>query len=122
MYDLGEFKAGLDAYLAKGAYARPLVCEGSPLKCRSFIVGLNAATRLSNPFLCYWSNSTGFIFRPLIYLNFSGAEVRRGLLPCRLLIRPCPEGAIQIAQADPRCCGKLTAEIEIRQIKIHGAV
>ena len=60
MADLREFKAGLDAYLAKDAYARPFVCEGSPLDCRSFIVGLNAATRLSTRFSCYWSDSVGF--------------------------------------------------------------
>lgn len=58
--DLREFRIGLDACLAADAHARPFVCTGSPLKCRSFIVGFNAATRLSDPFLSYWSDSTGF--------------------------------------------------------------
>jgi hypothetical protein len=57
---LQEFRAGLEAYLAADRCARPFVCTGSPLDCRSFIVGLNAATRLSNPFLSYCSDSTGF--------------------------------------------------------------
>ena len=41
-------------------FARPFVCTGSPLNCRSFIVGLNAATRLPKPFKDYWSDQKGF--------------------------------------------------------------
>jgi hypothetical protein len=59
MSDLRGFKGGLDAYLTH-PHARPFVCTGSPLKCRSFIVGLNAATQLKGTFSDYWSESTGF--------------------------------------------------------------
>ena len=41
-------------------YARPFVCSGSPLACRVFVVGLNAATRLNQPFWEFWSDATGF--------------------------------------------------------------
>jgi hypothetical protein len=60
MSDLRAFKAGLEACLSADPSARPFVCTGSPLECRSFIVGFNAATRLRNPFSSYWSDSTGF--------------------------------------------------------------
>jgi hypothetical protein len=58
MSDLREFRIGLNAYLTD-CHARPFVCTGSPLECRSFVVGLNAATRLDT-FSAYWSDSTGF--------------------------------------------------------------
>ena len=60
MSDLREFKAGLNPYLEVDCCARPFVCTGSPLECRSFVVGLNVATRLRNPFSSYWSDDTGF--------------------------------------------------------------
>jgi hypothetical protein len=56
---LAEFRLGLEPYV-QDAYARPFVCTGSPLKCRSFIVGLNAATKLPKPFKYYWSDQEGF--------------------------------------------------------------
>lgn len=58
MITLREFKDGLKPYLAN-PYARPFVCTGSPLDCRSFIVGLNAATRLCT-FCSYWLDEKGF--------------------------------------------------------------
>jgi hypothetical protein len=60
MGELQAFKAGLQSYLATDCHARPFVCSGSPLQCRSFIVGLNAATRLKEPFWCYWLDDIGF--------------------------------------------------------------
>lgn len=42
-------------------YARPFVCDGSPLTCQAFIVGENAATRLEQPFVTYWSDESGFL-------------------------------------------------------------
>jgi hypothetical protein len=55
---LAEFRRGLERYV-QNPYARPFVCTGSPLNCRSFIVGRNAATRLSKPFKSYWSDQDG---------------------------------------------------------------
>ena len=57
---LQQFRADLERYLLNPR-ARPFVCDGSPLQCRSFIVGLNAATELTQPFDAYWSNVTGFV-------------------------------------------------------------
>jgi hypothetical protein len=59
MGDLRRFREGLETYL-KDSHARPFVCTGSPLECRSFVVGLNAATRLDDSFLSYWSDTDGF--------------------------------------------------------------
>src|SRR5271166_3410947 len=38
--------------------ARPFVCEGSPLACDVFIVGVNPATNV--PFWPFWQPSYGF--------------------------------------------------------------
>ncbi len=59
MRNLREFREGLEFYL-KDSHTRPFVCTGSPLECRAFFVGLNAATRPTDPFSSYWSDSTGF--------------------------------------------------------------
>jgi len=45
LHDLREFRVGLKTHLTD-PHSRPFVCTGSPLECRAFIVGLNAATRL----------------------------------------------------------------------------
>jgi hypothetical protein len=79
MTDLGEFWKGLEANLTD-RYARPFVCTGSPLECRSFIVGLNAATRLYEPLRSYWSNSTGFD-RPKFDRDYDARRLRRGNRP-----------------------------------------
>ena len=57
-----EFRAGLEPFL-KDDHSRPFVCNGSPLKCHAFIVGLNAATRLHEPFSSYWSDEAGFLLK-----------------------------------------------------------
>ena len=59
MMTLSEFRNGLEPFLTDPC-ARPFVCTGSPLKCRSFIIGTNAATRLDHPFSSYWSDENGF--------------------------------------------------------------
>ncbi len=59
MIDLRAFRKGLTPYV-KDPHARPFVCTGSPLECKSFVVGLNAATRLTGSFASYWSDVTGF--------------------------------------------------------------
>ena len=39
---------------------RPLICEGNPLDCEIFIVGINAATEMQNGFWTFWSEKYGF--------------------------------------------------------------
>lgn len=91
--DLREFRVGLDGYLAD-PYVRPFVCTGSPLKCRSFIVGLNAATPLDSPFSSYWSDSAGFD-RGKFDHNYDEKRPRRGNRPrieaIAEQIKPCLE-------------------------------
>ena len=76
MISLAEFRSGLDSYLT-GPNARPFVCDGSPLLCRSFIVGLNAATQLQKPFSTFWSNDTGFN-RSAFEQDYDQARSRKG--------------------------------------------
>lgn len=55
---LRAFREGLGLDLSRDV--RPFVCSGSPLDCRTFIVGLNAATSLGQPFSNYWNDVIGF--------------------------------------------------------------
>ncbi len=52
-----EFSGQLRLVVPK-AGSRPLVCDGSPLQCTTFIVGLNPATQ--GEFWPYWSDEEGF--------------------------------------------------------------
>jgi len=58
---ISEFSAGLfDRLPGKWeSTSRPFVCDGSPLDCRTFIVGYNAANDLGH-FRHFWSNERGF--------------------------------------------------------------
>ncbi len=42
---------------------RPFVCEGSPLKCKVFIVGINPATQMDDDFWSNWNDNEGFLFQ-----------------------------------------------------------
>jgi hypothetical protein len=53
-----KFREGL-VERRQGENTRPFICDGSPLRCRLFIVGLNAATILKRPFLDFWSDGGG---------------------------------------------------------------
>jgi hypothetical protein len=74
---LKEFTRGLEPYVQSIPHARPFVCTGSPLDCRSFIVGRNAATRLLNPFTSYWSDQKGFD-RTAFDRDYAEARSRKG--------------------------------------------
>jgi len=93
MMGLGEFWTGLEPYLGN-PNARPFVCTDSPLACKSFIVGLNAATCLNHPFSSYWSNETGFK-RAKFDRHYTDIRHRKGNRPvieaisCE--IKPCLE-------------------------------
>lgn len=77
--NLKQFRAELEPYLPS-PLARPFVCDGSPLECRSFIVGLNAATELKQPFDTYWSNETGFD-RARFDVDYLANRTKRGNRP-----------------------------------------
>lgn len=75
-------------------HARPFVCDGSPLACRSFIVGLNAATRLEQPFTSYWSDEAGFLLGQFQH-DYNATRSRKGNRPVieaiSASIHPCLE-------------------------------
>lgn len=58
---ISEFGAGLFESLPGKweSRSRPFVCDGSPLTCRTFIVGYNAANNLG-AFRQFWSDEDGF--------------------------------------------------------------
>ncbi|MEW6070911.1 MAG: uracil-DNA glycosylase family protein [Candidatus Thermoplasmatota archaeon] len=56
--DLKEFRAEIEK-LMENDYIRPFICEGSPLDCKIFLVGINPAARMGKSFWTFWSDSTG---------------------------------------------------------------
>ena len=56
---LREFREQLTALMVEQT-ERPFVCDGSPLRCKVFVVGLNPATTLREEFWSYWDDATGF--------------------------------------------------------------
>lgn len=58
--ELEDFRIGLQNKLENQVNPRPFVCEGSPLECEVFIVGINPATTLKNDFWAFWSDDGGF--------------------------------------------------------------
>jgi hypothetical protein len=57
---LPDFEQRLRRIIGSGDRVRPFVCEGSPLACRAFLVGANAATELNQPFWHFWTTGQGF--------------------------------------------------------------
>lgn len=133
MSELHAFKAGLEAYLTD-PHARPFVCTGSPFRCRSFVVGFNAATRLKDPFSSYWSDSTGFD-RAKFDVDYAETRPRRGNRPRIEIIAdaiaPCLETnlhaiptrkARQLSKEDQRdpVIGYLFQAIKPELVFVHG--
>ena len=69
--------------------------RSSPLEWRSFIVGLNAATRLSGPFTSYWSDATTGFDRQKFDCDYREVRLQTGNRPrieaIAKEIGPCPE-------------------------------
>jgi len=57
---LAAFEHDLRILMAERTDLRPFVCNGSPLACRVFIVGFNAATKMSGEFWDHWRPGWGF--------------------------------------------------------------
>ena len=55
-----EFENNLRERLKNYEKPRPLICEGNPLDCKIFIVGINAATEMDSDFWSFWSKENGF--------------------------------------------------------------
>ncbi len=52
-----EFKNELQKLIDKDSTLRPFVCDGYPLECEIFIVGINPATSTETKFFDYWDGS-----------------------------------------------------------------
>ncbi|WP_298767621.1 hypothetical protein [uncultured Polaribacter sp.] len=57
---LAEFEQNLHKKLKNYEKPRPLICEGNPLNCEIFIVGINAATEMNKDFWSFWTKEKGF--------------------------------------------------------------
>lgn len=58
--NLSQFESDLENLIGRPTGLRPFVCDGSPLTCRVFIVGINPATDMTSDFWSYWRPGTGF--------------------------------------------------------------
>lgn len=52
-----EFKDKLEVLIEANPKLRPFVCDGYPLECEVFIVGINPATSTDSKFLDHWIGS-----------------------------------------------------------------
>lgn len=52
-----EFNVNLKLFIDSNNNLRPFICDGSPLECNIFIVGINPATSLNKPFFNYYNLS-----------------------------------------------------------------
>lgn len=57
---LDAFERNLSALIGRPTEFRPFVCDGSPLDCAVFLVGLNPATSLDADFWEFWQTNRGF--------------------------------------------------------------
>lgn len=57
---LDEFERELVALIGRPTDLRPFVCEGSPLTCDVFLVGLNPATMMTTDFWDFWRPEYGY--------------------------------------------------------------
>lgn len=60
MKTLEGFEKKLENLIGKPTVLRPFVCDGSPLECDVFIVGLNPATGMKSGFWDFWRPGIGF--------------------------------------------------------------
>ncbi|TLX64030.1 hypothetical protein DN820_08445 [Stutzerimonas nosocomialis] len=58
--NLEKFEAELKDLVGKPFHDRPFVCDGSPLDCQVFIVGINAASKMKEDFWDFWRPGYGF--------------------------------------------------------------
>jgi len=57
---MNNFRIQLNERLKPYDKPRPFICDGNPLDCEVFIVGINAATEMEKDFWTFWSDNTGF--------------------------------------------------------------
>ncbi len=60
MNNLDSFAKDLGQLIGRPTDLRPFVCNGSPLACEVFIVGLNPASPMKTNFWEFWDSATGF--------------------------------------------------------------
>lgn len=58
--ELKQFESDLEGLIGRPSTLRPFICEGSPLACHVFVVGVNPATKMRGDFWDYWRSGVGF--------------------------------------------------------------
>ena len=52
-----EFKSELQKRIGESSNLRPFICDGYPLECEIFIIGINPATSSDTNFFGYWNGN-----------------------------------------------------------------
>jgi hypothetical protein len=99
---LDSFERELSALIGRPTDLRPFVCEGSPLDCTVFLVGLNPATSMDADFWEFWKSGQGYD-KKRWYARYlaeraakppkPGRKFRRAVSPTRLNMEAFVEGA-----------------------------
>lgn len=58
--DLIEFEKSLGTIINRPTALRPFVCDGSPLECQIFLVGIEPATKMETEFWEFWRSGYGY--------------------------------------------------------------
>ncbi len=58
--EIDTFESRLRSIISDPTTLRPFVCEGSPLDCEAFLIGLNAATKMKPNWWDFWEQGKGF--------------------------------------------------------------
>lgn len=80
MSNLAEFQQRLETIIGRPTDQRPFVCDGSPLDCRVFIVGLNPASASERDFWEFWDCEAGFNKRAW-FESYLAERAKRPLQP-----------------------------------------
>ena len=80
MPNLTEFQQRLETIIGRPTDQRPFVCDGSPLDCRVFIVGLNPASASERDFWAFWDCEAGFNKRAW-FESYLAERAKRPLKP-----------------------------------------
>lgn len=80
MAALDDFERNLASLIGNPTDLRPFVCDGSPLDCKAFIVGVNPATEMSADFWHFWRSGYGFD-KPAWYEAYKVERQQRPLKP-----------------------------------------
>lgn len=118
---LNAFERDLASLVGRPTDLRPFVCDGSPLDCAVFLVGLNPATSLDADFWEFWQTDRGFDkaswFRQYLAERAAkplkeGKKFRPAISPTRRNIEAFVEGAGDVRVLETNIYSKASDDLK----------